>query len=553
MADRLRDEWRPLGLGHPIRARPDKSPAETGYTQRPADLDAAWRRVERWHTAGNPWGMVPAPGLAVLDVDAYKYGSETAEYAALARLVAQLPHTLRVTRRKCALSGHYWFRCATPHLLPRNPTFEGVKVGQWILPGQHQVLMPGSVVEGRTYKVITRPTTKKLPQAPTGLFVGAAPVRQLDEECREWGAWVERTYGVRLQERSGQLEGPCPFCKAGTDRFYIHKLDGRLLVQCRQCPPDRPVFTRLQRRRQKQERRVVKRVGAYVGSIDWRRGVERLILLPDTPLPEPTVVAADADGQPLLRGGQVVWLYGAPKSGKSWATMAAAAATAGRTLVLAYERTEETRHRLWNMAEADPALRKRVGVLPGAILSPKLVVDLTAWLDDAPASLVVVDAASSSGCPIDGANIAPWYAKVVAPWVAPARTVVVVDHTPRRDAQAGRNAGAIGSQTKTAAADVQYRVDADTTDAVGRLQTATLTDTGSNARWHPRTVCLVLRKGIPALTSQDKHVRLSRDDALAAKRDGTFPSWKAAAEAAGVSSATLRRHAKAHPPKEDTE
>ena len=90
-----------------------------------------------------------------------------------------------------------------------------------------------------------------------------------------------------------------------------------------------------------------------------------------------------------------------------------------------------------------------------------------------------------------------WLDEVIEPWRDPDRTIVVMDHTPRRDAQAGCNAGAIGSQTKTAAADVQYRVDAAEHDPVGRLVAATLTDTGSNAMWYPRAMGLAVARGVP--------------------------------------------------------
>ena len=263
------------------------------------------------------------------------------------------------------------------------------------------------------------------------------------------------------------------------------------------------------------------------------------VLLPKEP--PPPVVAADEEGRPLLRGGQVVWLYGQPKSGKSWATLALARAAAGRSLLICFERADETRYRLHGLFDADKRLRKRVGVL-GRPASADFPV-LADWLDDGGAgSLVVIDAASSSGCPIDGANVEPWLLEILEPWRDPDRTIVVVDHTPRRDAQAGRNAGAIGSQTKTAAADVQYRMAASEHDPVGRLVAATLADTGSNAMWHPRAIGLTVKRGVPTATAQEPARLVSEEEAFRGIEDGTYPTVAAAARACGVKRTTFERH-----------
>ena len=261
------------------------------------------------------------------------------------------------------------------------------------------------------------------------------------------------------------------------------------------------------------------------------------LLLPKTPPEPPAVVAADPDSQPLLRGGQVVWVYGHPKSGKSWAALALARATAGRSLLVCYERGDETRYRLHGMFEHDRKLRKRVGVL--AKVNAAEFSALAAWLDDGrPGSLVVIDSASRSGCPIDGANVQPWLEQVIEPWLDPHRTVLVVDHTPRRDGEGGRNAGAIGSQTKTAAADVQYRVEAGEADAVGRLQTATLTDTGSNAMWHPRTIELEMVRGLPTATAGEAARLVSVEEAIRLRTEGL--SWARSAAACGLAASTFR-------------
>ena len=66
--------------------------------------------------------------------------------------------------------------------------------------------------------------------------------------------------------------------------------------------------------------------------------------------------------------------------------------------------------------------------------------------------LVVVDSASSAGCPADGQNVRPWWDCVVAPWADGRTTVVVLDHTPLADATR-----LLGSVTKAAFADIVSR------------------------------------------------------------------------------------------------
>ena len=64
-------------------------------------------------------------------------------------------------------------------------------------------------------------------------------------------------------------------------------------------------------------------------------------------------------------------------------------------------------------------------------------------------SLVVIDAAESSGCPSDGSDVNPWLAKMVDPWKNVGAGVVVLDHLPKQSD--GRPPGPIGSQRKRGA------------------------------------------------------------------------------------------------------
>ena len=66
-------------------------------------------------------------------------------------------------------------------------------------------------------------------------------------------------------------------------------------------------------------------------------------------------------------------------------------------------------------------------------------------------TLVVIDSAESAGCPSDGADVAPWLAKIVLPFLEAGATVLVLDHVPKR--KEGRPLGPIGSQHKLARVD----------------------------------------------------------------------------------------------------
>ena len=61
-------------------------------------------------------------------------------------------------------------------------------------------------------------------------------------------------------------------------------------------------------------------------------------------------------------------------------------------------------------------------------------------------SLVVIDSASSAGCPSDGTDVTEWYKTYVEPFTNRNIAVLLIDHIPKRSND--RPAGAIGSQYK---------------------------------------------------------------------------------------------------------
>ena len=103
-------------------------------------------------------------------------------------------------------------------------------------------------------------------------------------------------------------------------------------------------------------------------------------------------------------------------------------------------------------------------------------VEWLAEATDTAMNLVVIDAAESSGCPSDGAQVNDWLAKVVTPWrkTHVDAGVSVLDHIPKT--KDNRPDGPIGSQRKMAAVDVSPCWWADTAGARRRAGRMTLTN-----------------------------------------------------------------------------
>ena len=62
------------------------------------------------------------------------------------------------------------------------------------------------------------------------------------------------------------------------------------------------------------------------------------------------------------------------------------------------------------------------------------------------AGLVVIDSATSFGCPKDGADVSRWITDHVKPWINAGQTTLLLDHVPKRAKD--RPAGAVGSFEK---------------------------------------------------------------------------------------------------------
>ena len=163
------------------------------------------------------------------------------------------------------------------------------------------------------------------------------------------------------------------------------------------------------------------------------------------------------DGGLVLPAGKLNWLYGLPAGGKSFVGaigVSEAVLRGGRVMFLDYEDNKKTFQQRAAILGLNPkdhtdSFRYIHGGLADSPLATAQAQDWLSQADDTEMSLVVIDAAESSGCPSDGASVNEWLAKVVQPWERLGITIIVIDHIPKQ--REGRPDGPIGSQRKLAA------------------------------------------------------------------------------------------------------
>ena len=173
----------------------------------------------------------------------------------------------------------------------------------------------------------------------------------------------------------------------------------------------------------------------------------------------PTALLQRKDGATLLYEGKLNFLFGTPGTGKSWVALYVvheALLRGRRAIYWDHEDTPGTLNRRSKLMGLDLADFWRDGQFK--YLRPRLdgstlaMAEAMTWIagGDGP-TLVVIDSAESAGCPSDGADVAPWLAKMALPFLEAGATVLVLDHVPKR--KEGRPAGPIGSQHKRARLD----------------------------------------------------------------------------------------------------
>ncbi len=260
--------------------------------------------------------------------------------------------------------------------------------------------------------------------------------------------------------------------------------------------------------------------------------------------PTPPVVCTDFAGLPILHGGELTFVYGHPKAGKSWATLAMAKQTVeagGRVLMICWERVEGTRRRRHRITRHDHTAYHGWAVIPHTDAGNHLDRWI-AWLNEAPFSLVVFDSMSSAGVPTDGTSFSEWYRTNIHPFTAPTRALCAIDHSPKRKERDVAK-GPLGSATKMAHLDAAYLIN---TGTPGKPITDTdLKLEGANEAWSPQTLKLHIREGIPNVINGDDH---TDDQLFHMIKQGTLTERDAANRAiqAGVttSRSTFQRHYK---------
>ena len=164
-----------------------------------------------------------------------------------------------------------------------------------------------------------------------------------------------------------------------------------------------------------------------------------------------------SDGETLLYEGRFNTVYGETAMGKTWIAIMTAIQRlrAGRRIIW------------WDSEDRATTLALRLQLLKGSNLigTPDLAW-ITGDIHDSPLAmaealahlqggngpgLVVIDSATSFGCPSDGADVTAWLNAYINPWWNAGHTVLLVDHVPKQ--KKDRPRGGIGSQAKLARVD----------------------------------------------------------------------------------------------------
>ena len=158
------------------------------------------------------------------------------------------------------------------------------------------------------------------------------------------------------------------------------------------------------------------------------------------------------DGETLLYEGLANTIYGEPSTGKSWIGLMVAIQQlrAGRRVIW------------WDNEDRATTLARRLQLLRATDLigvddlawrtgdlhqSETAMTGALAFLDGGNGpGLVVIDSATSFGCPKDGADVQPWIQAVIKPWINAGHTTLLLDHVPKQ--RKDRPAGAVGSYEK---------------------------------------------------------------------------------------------------------
>ena len=171
----------------------------------------------------------------------------------------------------------------------------------------------------------------------------------------------------------------------------------------------------------------------------------------------PTGTPPDAT-ETLIYEGRFNTLYGEAAVGKTWVALMVAIQQlrAGRRVIWwdSEDRPDTLATRLQRLRATDLIGVDDLAWATGDLHdSPTAMAEALAFLDfDANGpGLVVIDSATSFGCPSDGAPVAAWLQAHINPWWNAGHTVLLLDHVPKQ--RKDRPRGGIGSQAKLARID----------------------------------------------------------------------------------------------------
>ena len=145
-----------------------------------------------------------------------------------------------------------------------------------------------------------------------------------------------------------------------------------------------------------------------------------------------------SDWATLAYEGKFNTIFGEVGSGKTWVA-----------LMMAIERLHAGRHVIWWDTEDQPStLARRLQVLRATDLighpalkwtngdfqdNPAIMAEALEGLGSGNGpGLVVIDSATSFGCPSDGGNIAAWLKAFIDPWENAGHSVELLDHVPKQ-------------------------------------------------------------------------------------------------------------------------
>lgn len=171
-----------------------------------------------------------------------------------------------------------------------------------------------------------------------------------------------------------------------------------------------------------------------------------------------------SDGETLLYAGKINTIFGEPGMAKSWVALKAAIESlekGGRVLWWDLEDKPDTMYRRAKaLGKLDLITSENVAfVRDSSILEPDeddnpnfALAAAVQWLVDGGIySVVIIDAAESSGAPSDGSPVKEWNNEKIQPFKDSEVGGLILDHVPKRRQERPR--GAIGSQYKLAKID----------------------------------------------------------------------------------------------------